>query len=305
GFHLICDVEPQSLEAAPQSPEQAPPSPDYVPSPEYPEYLARTNDEIPIKDQPLPADASPTALSPGYVVDSDPLEEDLEEDPEEDLANYPTDEGEEEEEEDSSKDDDDDEEEASKDEEEHLVSANSTLPAIDYVPSAEETEPFETDESAATPAPSRSPQTIVPFSMTRVISPRLICRLRRGYVSLLPLLASEGRVITTVEEVNERVTDLAATQMQDAHELYVRHEDAQDDRALLRAQIFLLTRERRYFLFRSLSYEREAVYARQAWSRSKVRITALEALIRAHEARITALEAQIMTLQTHHGQIEW
>ncbi|GKC36803.1 hypothetical protein Tco_1049187 [Tanacetum coccineum] len=74
--------------------------------------------------------------------------------------------------------------------------------------------------------------------------------------------ASESRVMTAVDEVNERVTDLASTQRQDAHELYVRHEDAQDDRALLRAQISLLTRERQYFRSMSLSYEREAVYAR-------------------------------------------
>ncbi|GJR18549.1 hypothetical protein Tco_0967076 [Tanacetum coccineum] len=42
---------------------------------EYPEYLAPSDDEIPVEDQPLPADASPTALSPGYVVDSDPEED--------------------------------------------------------------------------------------------------------------------------------------------------------------------------------------------------------------------------------------
>nr|GFD46690.1 hypothetical protein [Tanacetum cinerariifolium] len=41
-------------------------------------------------------------------------------------------------------------------EEEHLALADSTavgLPAVDHAPSAEETEPFETDESAATPPP--------------------------------------------------------------------------------------------------------------------------------------------------------
>ncbi|GKE91927.1 hypothetical protein Tco_1573022, partial [Tanacetum coccineum] len=39
--------------------------------------------EGPMTDQPLSADASPTALSPCYIVDSDPEEdkEDLEEDP--------------------------------------------------------------------------------------------------------------------------------------------------------------------------------------------------------------------------------
>ncbi|GJZ69722.1 hypothetical protein Tco_0633272, partial [Tanacetum coccineum] len=53
-----------------------PPSPDYVPGLEYPEYLVPSDNEVPIKDQPLPTDASPTALSPGYVANSDPSEED-------------------------------------------------------------------------------------------------------------------------------------------------------------------------------------------------------------------------------------
>ncbi|GKF69276.1 reverse transcriptase domain-containing protein [Tanacetum coccineum] len=80
GFHLISDTEPQSPEAAPQSLEQASLSPDYVPGLEYPEYVAPSDNEILVKDQPLPADASPTALSPGYVANSDPLEDDPEED---------------------------------------------------------------------------------------------------------------------------------------------------------------------------------------------------------------------------------
>ncbi|GJU21561.1 hypothetical protein Tco_1154903 [Tanacetum coccineum] len=66
-FHLM---DPDEFEE-PQSPEQAPPSPDYVPGPEYLEYLAPFDDEIPVEDQPLLADASSTALSPGYVADSD------------------------------------------------------------------------------------------------------------------------------------------------------------------------------------------------------------------------------------------
>ncbi|GJX08678.1 hypothetical protein Tco_0196610 [Tanacetum coccineum] len=73
-----------------------PPSPievPYVPEPEYPEYLVPSDAEAPLEDQPLPADASPTALSPGYVADSDP-DEDPEEDPEEDHVDYPADGGE-------------------------------------------------------------------------------------------------------------------------------------------------------------------------------------------------------------------
>ncbi|GJY63682.1 hypothetical protein Tco_0465142, partial [Tanacetum coccineum] len=60
-----------------------------------------SDDEAPWEDQPLPADASPVALSPGYVADSDP-----EEDPEEDHADYPADGGDDDDE--PSDDDDDD-----------------------------------------------------------------------------------------------------------------------------------------------------------------------------------------------------
>ncbi|GKE88355.1 hypothetical protein Tco_1565830 [Tanacetum coccineum] len=92
------------------------PSPDYVPGPEYPEYVAPSDDEIPVKDQPLPVDASPTALSPGYVTDSNP-----EDDSKEDHADYPANGGddEKEEEEESFEDDDEEEEEeeASKEDE--------------------------------------------------------------------------------------------------------------------------------------------------------------------------------------------
>ncbi|GJS66644.1 hypothetical protein Tco_0681208 [Tanacetum coccineum] len=46
------------------------------------------------------------------------------------------------------------------------------------------------------------------------------------------------------------------------------------------------------------SYEREVVHARQAWSCSEDRSTALRANIR-------TLEAQVRTLQTQHDRIEW
>ncbi|GKG60794.1 hypothetical protein Tco_0614356, partial [Tanacetum coccineum] len=66
----------------------------YVPEPEYPEYLVPSDDKAPMEDQPIPADALPIALLPGYVADFD-LEEDPEEDPEEDHADYPADGGDE------------------------------------------------------------------------------------------------------------------------------------------------------------------------------------------------------------------
>ncbi|GKG26362.1 hypothetical protein Tco_0399508, partial [Tanacetum coccineum] len=88
------------------------------------------------------------------------------EDPEEDPVDYPTDGGddgddEDESSEDESSEDDEDEEvdieaDDEEEEEEHPAPADSVvvaLPATDQAPSAEDTEPFETDESAATPPP--------------------------------------------------------------------------------------------------------------------------------------------------------
>nr|GEW69345.1 hypothetical protein [Tanacetum cinerariifolium] len=72
------------------------------------------------EDQPLPADASPTALSPGYVIDSDPKED--EEDPKEDPANYPANGGDNDD--DESSDDDDDDDDVEKEKEEHLAPAD-------------------------------------------------------------------------------------------------------------------------------------------------------------------------------------
>ncbi|GKD38226.1 hypothetical protein Tco_1258433 [Tanacetum coccineum] len=157
-----------------------PPSPDYVPSPEhlpspvevpyvpepeYPECLVPSDAEAPLEDQPLPTDASPTSLLPGYVADSDP-DEDPEEDPEEDhtdggdgddepLYDDDDDDDTDDEDEEPFEDEDDDEEE-----EEHLAPTDSSaVPAVDPVPFARDTEAFETDESAPTtkfcPSPRR------------------------------------------------------------------------------------------------------------------------------------------------------
>nr|GEV70533.1 hypothetical protein [Tanacetum cinerariifolium] len=130
-------------------------TPDYVSGSKYLEYLAPSDAEILVEDKPLPADTSPTALSLGYVVDSDPLKEDPEENLEQDPADYPTDGGDDEEE--SSEDDDDEEEDEDK-EDEHLAPTDFVvLPTIDPVPSAEEREPFETDEARIAIRPHTPP----------------------------------------------------------------------------------------------------------------------------------------------------
>ncbi|GJZ97215.1 hypothetical protein Tco_0669668 [Tanacetum coccineum] len=148
---------------APPSPDyvlgpEYPPSPDFVPELVYPEFMPPENEVLPAEEQPLPAVVSHTADSPGNVPESDP-EEDDDEDPEKDPADYPTDGGDDGDNEDESSNDDEDNDvdiEEDEEEEEHPALADSTtvaLPAVDHAPSAEETEPFEIDESAATPTP--------------------------------------------------------------------------------------------------------------------------------------------------------
>ncbi|GJX79798.1 putative reverse transcriptase domain-containing protein [Tanacetum coccineum] len=135
-------------------------SPDYVPGPEH------ADDEIVAKDQLGAEDASPTAQSPDYVpetgTEADP-EEDDDEDPEEDPIDYPADGGDDgddemdiEEDEDDDMDieadeeDEDDEMDVEVDEEaeeEHPAPAYPVVVALPATaPSAEETEPFETDD---------------------------------------------------------------------------------------------------------------------------------------------------------------
>ncbi|GJU09568.1 putative reverse transcriptase domain-containing protein [Tanacetum coccineum] len=145
-----------------EEPEQAPLLPDYVPGLEY------ADDEIVPEDQPGAEDAPSTAQSPDYVPDTDPEadpEEDDDDDPEEDPIDYPADGGDDEmdidEDDDMDIDVDEEDEEDEMDvevdeeaEEEYSAPAYLVVVALPAIaPSAEETEPFETDEYAATPPP--------------------------------------------------------------------------------------------------------------------------------------------------------
>nr|GEX39065.1 hypothetical protein [Tanacetum cinerariifolium] len=108
-----------------EEPEQAPPSPvylPYVPELVYPEYIPPKDDVFLAEEQPLPIAATPTADSPGYILEFD-LNGDPEEDEEEDLKEDPAD-----------------------------YSADSTvvaLPAVDHVPFEEKRLRF------ASPTPSQ------------------------------------------------------------------------------------------------------------------------------------------------------
>nr|GEV69338.1 hypothetical protein [Tanacetum cinerariifolium] len=122
-----------------------PPSPAYVPEfvlePVYLEFMPLEDDVLLAEEQPLPVAVSPTADSPGYILESDPKEEDLkedDEDPEEDPADYPNDKEDEDEEEsfrdDANDEEDDKEEDKDKDEEEEPQAlTDSVLPPIHRV----------------------------------------------------------------------------------------------------------------------------------------------------------------------------
>ncbi|GKC72082.1 hypothetical protein Tco_1117965 [Tanacetum coccineum] len=106
--------------------------PVYIPEPKHPEYHVPSDDDIQVKDQPYADDASPTAESPGYIADSDSMEEDY--------INYP----------DEPKDDDEDlEEDPSEEHEPEHEDTKEEEPSK----GSDETEPFEEDKTAVTPPP--------------------------------------------------------------------------------------------------------------------------------------------------------
>nr|GEZ56784.1 hypothetical protein [Tanacetum cinerariifolium] len=121
----------------------APLSPVYAP--EYPKYLAPSDDDISLaKDQPLPALL--ITLSPGYIADSEPIEDGPKEDLDMDLIDYVAEE-------------EDEEESFTDEEEEHLARVDSALSAriADY---------------AATPTPpSPPPSPLSPLSSPLLLIP--------------------------------------------------------------------------------------------------------------------------------------
>ncbi|GKB41023.1 hypothetical protein Tco_0885965 [Tanacetum coccineum] len=103
---------------------------------------------------------------------------------------------------------------------------------------------------------------------------------------------------TTLEGVDQRVTELDTTVRQRTEEFQVRFEEAYDDRAYLRARVNTLFRDRPYHHHTALALDREVVYARIAWTGSEERSAAIEAHVRTLEAQVATLIAQTTSLQT-------
>ncbi|GJY83501.1 hypothetical protein Tco_0496877 [Tanacetum coccineum] len=125
---------------------------------------------------------------------------------------------------------------------------------------------------------------------------------------------------TDVAGLSQRMTDFVTTVRQDTYEIYVRLDDAQDDRLLMSGRLNMLFRDRRAHAHTALLMEREARLSREAWgwsmdasdtARSEVRalrttllaqqteIAALRAADRARQAHLVKTLRLMSTLQTH------
>nr|GEX52744.1 hypothetical protein [Tanacetum cinerariifolium] len=103
---------------------------------------------------------------------------------------------------------------------------------------------------------------------------------------------------TTLEGVNERVTELDTTIRQRTDEFEIHFEEAQDDRALLRARVNTLFRDRPDHRRTAMLMDREAMYAREAWAFSMDSSSAIAAHVRTLETHVAALIAQTSLMQT-------
>nr|GEY80342.1 hypothetical protein [Tanacetum cinerariifolium] len=203
------------------SPEvDGPPSPDYVPGPEEPEQASLSPDyvsglEEPEQAPPLPVYLPyvPELVYLGYMPPED--DGDPEEDDEEDPADYPAD------------------------------STVVALPAVDHIPSEEKRLRFasptpsqEVGESSAAGAARQDEPAVVrddPYFLVREELYGFFDRLVGAIEEIAP---------TTLQGVNQRITDLSTVVEQETNIMYGIMEDAQDDRSQLRGRVNLLYRDR-------------------------------------------------------------
>nr|GEW68823.1 putative reverse transcriptase domain-containing protein [Tanacetum cinerariifolium] len=313
--------------AVPPSPDyvlgpEYPPSPEFVPELVYPEFMPAEDDILPTEEQPLPAAASPTTESPGYIDESDP-EEDPEDDPEEDLADYPADKGDEGDDEDESSDDDEDDDIDIKGMRRrmsplllltlqlllcqplirlHLLRRLSRLRPTSLRPHHHHTlhTTAERDEIPKANLPLRK-RLCTAYTSTyelgesfaaaaaRLKEPvrddlyRFVDIVEQGEGSTLAAIevsysitdtwddlvrAIQETAPTTVEGVNQRVTELSTTFDQETSMIYDMIEVKQDDHALRRTRVNRLFRDRRFYAHTARLIEGEARASYLAWTQS-------------------------------------
>ncbi|GJY51585.1 hypothetical protein Tco_0442432 [Tanacetum coccineum] len=108
----------------------------------------------------------------------------------------------------------------------------------------------------------------------------MACRVDNSFVDTVDTRVrdTERRTMAALEVVNLRVSYQADVHRRESLGFYSRHQEAQEDRAAVRAEIEILRRER-------LAYKQESIETRQALSRSEAYSKALEAQIRVLETQ--------------------
>nr|GEZ45156.1 hypothetical protein [Tanacetum cinerariifolium] len=284
--------------------------------------------------EPLLADALPTAALPSYVADSDPDEE-PEEDPKEDHADYPADGGDGNDEPSDDDDIDDEDEEPFEDEEDdeawktvilkpamsasmevciarHVVALPPSLPVSSPplpLPSPLTTSPTDAGAPLGYRAAGIRMRAFLPSTSRKTDVPNADMLPRKRACLTTPTLrfevgessvagAARQPAPTTLEGVNQGVTDLDTTVRQRTEEFKVRFEEAHDSQALLRARVNTVFRDRPFHCSTVLLLDIEVTYARETWAGSKERSATIEAHVRTLEVQVTTLIAQTLSLQT-------
>ncbi|GJV27576.1 hypothetical protein Tco_1384024 [Tanacetum coccineum] len=110
---------------------------------------------------------------------------------------------------------------------------------------------------------------------------------------------------TTLEGVNQRVTELATTVDQEDDIIYSQLDDARHDRALLRARVNMLYRDRPFHRRTALLMDEEARLSRAAWAQSmdacdqtRSEGISLRTTVMAQQSEITELQAADRRRQT-------
>ncbi|GJV92235.1 hypothetical protein Tco_1540048 [Tanacetum coccineum] len=233
---------------------QSPPPPDFVPEPVYPEFMPPEDEILPAEEQPLPAADSPTADSPGYVPESDPeerLPEEDDDDPESILARLLAD--------------------RSLREAARQLLEQAPLPS-EYVPDPMELEDhvpvyIPEPEHLEDLVPAKDEAPIEPYIIEKRLlltapTPRVEVgessaatarqpgstmgrRVDHSFVDTVDtkIRDTERRTMAAIEVVNLRVSYQADVRKRESLRFYSRHQEAQEDRAAVRAEIEILRRE--------------------------------------------------------------
>ncbi|GKD11902.1 hypothetical protein Tco_1196309, partial [Tanacetum coccineum] len=256
------------------------------------------------EEQLLPAAASPTIDSPGYVHESDPEEEpeaDDDEDPEEDPTDYPADrdDDDEEEEEEPSGDDADDEDEDEEEEEEHPAPADSVLPvhrmtariSIRDEPSISLPPREEVERLLALTTPPPSPLTPLSSPLPHIPFPLLPASPPASVLPALPLPTSspplrcgvgESSAATAARPIGGRRSDYGFFDTVDAEisrrraeevvyrirDAWAVIEDTQGRQTQIYQSVETLVDDSQYHYETARLLDQEALVSREAWGRS-------------------------------------